>query len=189
MARTTCASFSTFIPRIVWPTKPIYGRSQWVSAWIAGSEMERDEDFTGPAIGILGATQLNGGAIGTLIVLACVATLLSTAYAYFSLYAAVPWAQFWWAITYYNAWFMVVNDDPAASGFTTTGGFRPFRSSSSMWWAAKWAGRRHARTKVSAHDRNLTSRLEKDSHDFRRLLHEFRTVPSRPSARPGRASG
>ncbi len=46
---------------------------QWVNAWIAGSEMERDEDFTGPAIGILGATQLNGGAIGTLIVLACVA--------------------------------------------------------------------------------------------------------------------
>ena len=27
--------------------------------------MKRDEDFTGPAIGILGATQLNGGAVGT----------------------------------------------------------------------------------------------------------------------------
>ena len=35
--------------------------------------MERDDDFTGPAIGILGATQLNGGAIGTVIVLGCVA--------------------------------------------------------------------------------------------------------------------
>ena len=57
--------FSTFIPRIIWPTKPLFGRSKWISAWIAGSEMERDEDFTGPAIGILGATQLNGGALGT----------------------------------------------------------------------------------------------------------------------------
>ena len=35
--------------------------------------MERNEDFTGPAIGILGATQLNGGALGTLIVLGCLA--------------------------------------------------------------------------------------------------------------------
>ena len=57
---------STYIPRIVWPTKPLFGRDQWVGAWIAGSEMERDEEFTGPAIGILGATQLNGGAFGTL---------------------------------------------------------------------------------------------------------------------------
>ena len=39
---------STFIPRIVWPTKPLFGRDQWVSAWIAGSELERDEEFTGP---------------------------------------------------------------------------------------------------------------------------------------------
>ena len=56
--------FSTFIPRIIWPTKPLYGREQWINAWIAGSEMKRDEDFTGPAIGLLGATQLNGGAVG-----------------------------------------------------------------------------------------------------------------------------
>ncbi|MFI5456875.1 MAG: hypothetical protein ACHRXM_15630 [Isosphaerales bacterium] len=103
---------STLIPRIVWPNKPVFGRSQWVNAWIAGSEMERDEDFTGPAIGILGATQLNGGAIGTLIVLAFVAVLLRTAYEYFRLHADAPWVQFWWSITYYNAWFMVVNDDP-----------------------------------------------------------------------------
>ena len=67
--------FSTFIPRILWPSKPLYGRAQWVSAWIAGSELERDEDFTGPAIGILGATQLNGGALGTFIVLALPRTL------------------------------------------------------------------------------------------------------------------
>ena len=61
---------STFIPRIVWPDKPLFGRDKWIAAWIAGSEIKRDEDFTGPAIGILGATQLNGGAVGTLIVLA-----------------------------------------------------------------------------------------------------------------------
>ena len=61
--------FSTYIPRIIWPSKPLFGRSKWIGAWMAGSEMERNEDFTGPAIGILGATQLNGGALGTLIVL------------------------------------------------------------------------------------------------------------------------
>ena len=103
---------STFIPRIVWPSKPFFGRDQWVAAWIAGSEMERDEEFTGPAIGILGATQLNGGAAGTLIVLGCVALLLRISYEYFRLHADVAWVQFWWAITFYNAWFMVVNDDP-----------------------------------------------------------------------------
>ena len=75
--------FSTFIPRILWPGKPLYGRAQWVSAWMAGSELERDEDFTGPAIGILGATQLNGGAVATLIVLACVALASAAAYEYF----------------------------------------------------------------------------------------------------------
>ena len=63
--------FSTFIPRIIWPNKPLFGRSKWISAWIAGSEMERADDFAGPAIGILGATQLNGGALGTFIVLGC----------------------------------------------------------------------------------------------------------------------
>ena len=68
---------TTYIPRILWPTKPIPGRTQWVNAWIAGSELERDEDFTGPAIGILGATQLNGGAIGTLIVLCMRGTSLA----------------------------------------------------------------------------------------------------------------
>ena len=63
-AKTTCESFSTFIPRIIWPSKPLFGRSKWISAWMAGSEMERSEDFAGPAIGILGATQLNGGTLG-----------------------------------------------------------------------------------------------------------------------------
>jgi hypothetical protein len=104
--------FSTFIPRILWHDKPIYGRKQWVDAWIAGSEIERNEEFASPAIGILGASQLNGGAIGTMLVLAAVALLQRGAYGYFRIHADVPWVQFFWAITYFNAWFMVVNDDP-----------------------------------------------------------------------------
>src|SRR5205823_2842981 len=87
---------STFIPRIVWPDKPLFGREQWVKAWIASSELKRDETFTGPAIGLLGATQLNGGVRGTVIVLACLGVLLSTAYAYFRRHAAVPWVQAAW---------------------------------------------------------------------------------------------
>jgi hypothetical protein len=104
--------FSTYIPRILWPDKPIYGREHWVDAWIAGSEFKRDRDFTGPAIGILGATQLNGGACGTLIVVGVVALLLRTSYEYFRRYEALPWVQAWWALTFFNAWLMTVNDDP-----------------------------------------------------------------------------
>ncbi len=103
---------STFIPRILWPGKPLFGREQWIAAWVAGSEMPREETFTGPAIGILGAGQLNGGAIGTAILLACLAIVLRTAYEYFRLHEHVPWTQAWWALTYYNAWFMTVADDP-----------------------------------------------------------------------------
>jgi hypothetical protein len=103
---------STFIPRIIWPDKPLFGRSKWIGAWMAGSEVERDEDFAGPSIGILGATQLNGGSLGTLIVLGCLAFGLRSAYEYLRLYPHSPWVQFYWAITYFNAWFMVVNDDP-----------------------------------------------------------------------------
>ena len=132
---------STFIPRIVWPSKPLYGRRQWVAAWIAGSEMERDEDFTSPAIGILGATQLNGGAIGTLIVLGVLALVLRTAYDYFRLHAGSPWVQFWWSITYYNAWFMVVNDDPLV-WFYYNWGFSTFPVVILMWWASKRVGPR-----------------------------------------------
>lgn len=104
--------FSTYIPRFLWPTKPYYGRAEWVSAWIAGSEFERDETFTGPAISILGATQLNGGAVATLVVLAVLAIALRWAYSYFLLYASTPWAQFWWSMSFWVAWLMVVNDDP-----------------------------------------------------------------------------
>jgi hypothetical protein len=105
-------TFSTFIPRILWRDKPIFGRDKWIAAWMAGSEMKRDDEFTGPAIGLMGATQLNGGAVGTFLVLAVVAVVLRTAYEFFRLYDDVPWVQAWWALTYYNAWFMVVTDDP-----------------------------------------------------------------------------
>ena len=127
---------STYIPRIVWPTKPVFGRAQWVSAWIAGSELDRDEEFTGPAIGILGATQLNGGAVATLLVLAFAALLLRTAYEYFRLHADVPWVQFWWAITFFNAWFMVVGDDPL-TWFYYNWGFSGFPIVVLLWWIHK----------------------------------------------------
>lgn len=104
--------FSTFIPRIVWGDKPIYGREQWLNAWIAGSAFPREATFTGPAIGILGATQLNGGAVATVIMMAILALLIRTGYEYYRLYADSAWAQAWWALTYYNAWLMTVNDDP-----------------------------------------------------------------------------
>ncbi len=103
---------STYIPRLLWHDKPIYGREEWVRAWIAGSTSKRDEEFTGPAIGLLGATQLNGGATATAIVLAVLALLTRTAYDYFRMYSTTPWVQAWWALTYYNAWLMTVNDDP-----------------------------------------------------------------------------
>jgi hypothetical protein len=127
---------STFIPRIFWLSKPLYGRAQWTSAWIAGSEMLRDEDFTGPAIGILGAAQLNGGAIGTAVVLACVALLLRTAYEYLLLYPDVPWVQCFWSITYYNAWFMTVNDDPLI-WFYYNWGMTALPVVVLLWWVSK----------------------------------------------------
>jgi hypothetical protein len=132
---------STFIPRVVWPNKPLYGRTEWVNAWIAGSlEQERDETFSSPAIGILGATQLNGGAVGTAIVLGVVAVLLRTAYEYFRRFEDVPWVQFWWAIIYYNAWFMVVTDDPMV-WFYYNWGFSALPIVVVMWWAGKCSPR------------------------------------------------
>lgn len=131
--------FSTFIPRIVWPDKPIFGRQQWVSAWIAGSELERDEMFAGPAIGLLGATQLNGGVPATLIVIGLTAIFLRAAFLYFRANAQSPWVQFWWSISYYNAWFLVVNDDPLV-WFYYNWGFTTMPVLVLMWWGAKWSG-------------------------------------------------
>ncbi len=104
--------FSTFIPRLVWADKPIFGREKWVAAWIAGSEQKRELTFTGPSIGLLGATQLNGGAWATLIVLGLLGATFRTGYEYFRMHADVPWVQAWWTLTYYNAWLLTVGDDP-----------------------------------------------------------------------------
>ena len=108
----TSASVSTYIPRILWPDKPLFGREQWVNAWMAGSEFKRDEDFTGPAIGILGATQLNGGAWGRRSSSGswrcCSAPPTSTSAATRSSPGPRPGGR----LTFYNAWLMTVNDDP-----------------------------------------------------------------------------
>jgi hypothetical protein len=130
--------FSTFIPRIIWRDKPIYGRQAWINAWIAGSEIKREDDFSSPAIGLLGATQLNGGALGTLIVIAGLATLLRVAYEYFLRYSEVLWVQFWWSVTYYNAWLMVVADDPFV-WFYYSWGFSVFPIVIVTWIANKLA--------------------------------------------------
>jgi len=88
---------STFIPRFIWPTKPIYGRSELggcldrrLGGWSAM------KTSLAPPLGSWAQPSLNGGAIATAIVLGAVALLLSTAYRYFRQYEAVPWAQFWW---------------------------------------------------------------------------------------------
>ena len=104
--------FSTYIPRIIWHDKPVFGRDQWIAAWIAGSEVKRDNTFTGPSIGILGATQLNGGAWATFLVMGMVGLLLRAGYEYFRRFESTPWAQVWWTLIYYNAWLMTVGDDP-----------------------------------------------------------------------------
>lgn len=130
---------STYIPRIVWADKPLFGRKEWVGAWIAGSELKRDEDFAGPAIGILGATQLNGGATGTLVVLAVLAMGLRAAYEYFRAYEGTTWVQFFWAIFFFNAWFMVVGDDPMV-WFYYNWGFSVFPVVVLTWFASKFFG-------------------------------------------------
>lgn len=132
-------TFSTFIPRILWPSKPLFGRQQWINAWIVGSEMDRGEDYTSPAIGLLGAAQLNGGPVGTVIVLAVIAMVLRCCYEYFRMYADVPWVQFWWPLAFFNAWFMVVNDDPMV-WFYYNWGFTTFPFVVLLWWICRGAG-------------------------------------------------
>jgi hypothetical protein len=125
--------WSTFIPRqIFWSEKPLFGRDKWKEAWIAGSEFPRDMTFTGPAISLLGATQLNGGATGTAIVMAVLAILLRTAYEYFRLHGGNVWVQCWWAASFYNSWLMIVNDDPAV-WFYYNYGFTTFVPLSALW--------------------------------------------------------
>ena len=133
--------FSTYIPRVVWADKPVYGRDLWIAAWVAGSEMKRESNFTGPAIGILGATQLNGGAVGTAIVLGVVALVLSTSYGYFRLYPESIWLQVTWPLWYYNAWFMTVNDDPC-NWFYYNFGFTTLPTLALLWVVNKSGGGR-----------------------------------------------
>lgn len=135
--------FSTFIPRIIWKEKPIYGREQWVAAWVAGSEFKRDMTFSGPAIGILGATQLNGGAPATAIVLSVIALLLGTSYRYFQLYQDVPWVQLWWPLWFYHAWFMTVNDDPCI-WFYYNFSFTTMPTLIVLWFVNKFGGGGHS---------------------------------------------
>ena len=124
--------FTTFIPRVVWPSKPLPGREQWCAAWVAGSELKRDSTFTGPAIGILGAAQLNGGTWGTVLVLGIWALVVRVAYDYAMIHRDVPWAQAFWALTYYNAWFSVVCDDPL-NWFYYSYGFTSMPTLVSLW--------------------------------------------------------
>jgi len=131
--------FTTFIPRLVWPSKPLPGREQWVAAWIAGSELKRDSTFTGPAIGILGAAQLNGGIWGMAIVLGVWALIVRTAHDYAMLHAHVPWAQAFWSLTYYNAWFSTVCDDPL-NWFYYSYGFTTLPTMTFLWFVNKFAG-------------------------------------------------
>ncbi len=129
-------AFSTFIPRIVWKDKPIFGREAWRHAWVVGSEFNREDDFASPAIGILGATQLNGGAFATFIVVAVAAATIRAAYDYFLRYADLPWTQFFWSVTYYNAWLMVVTDDPLV-WFYFSWGFMVFPLVILTWFVNK----------------------------------------------------
>lgn len=131
--------FTTFIPRIVWPSKPLPGRDQWVQAWIAGSELKRNDKFTGPAIGILGAAQLNGGAWGIFLVMGVWALVVRTGYDYAMLHADVPWAQAFWSLTYYNAWFSTVCDDPL-NWFYYSYGFTSLPTLAFLWAVNKFAG-------------------------------------------------
>ncbi len=80
---------------------------------------------------------MNGGAIGALLVMACAATSLRVGYEYLLRYADVPWAQFWWSIIYYNAWFMVVCDDPLV-WFYYNWGFTTLPIVVVVWWANKF---------------------------------------------------
>ena len=131
--------FTTFIPRLVWKEKPLPGRERWTEAWVAGSDQKRDMTFTGPAIGILGATQLNGGALATFVVLGLVAFTLRSAYEFFRMYAGSPWVQAWWTLTYYNAWFCTVNDDPL-NWFYYNWGITTMPTLVGLWVANKYAG-------------------------------------------------
>ena len=64
--------------------------------------------------------------------------MLRASYEYFRFHADVPWVQFWWAIFFYNAWFMVVADDPMV-WFYYNWGFSTFPIVVFLWFATKLA--------------------------------------------------
>ncbi len=132
---------STFIPRIIWRDKPFFGREKWIQAWQAGSELKRADNFTGPAISLLGATQLNGGAVATVIAVSALAIILRASYEFFRRHQTSTWVQAWWALTYYNAWFMVVCDDPM-TWFYYIWGFTCMPVLTLLWLVNR--GREHA---------------------------------------------
>ena len=72
--------WSTFIAAVRMAVQAVLWRAPCVGQCLdrrLGAAPERDEEFTGPAISILGAAQLgNGGAAGTAIVIGCAALLL-----------------------------------------------------------------------------------------------------------------
>ena len=148
---------TSFIPRIFWPDKPLPGRDKWIAAWMAGSEFKRDETFTGPAIGILGATQLNGGAVATAIVISFLGIFLRTGYEYYRRYQWTCWAQAWWALTYYNAWLMTVNDDPFVWFYYIYG------SSILPPMAFLWVVNRFAETRTEAQQAKWVSAWQKNA--------------------------
>jgi hypothetical protein len=77
--------------------------------------------------------------IGTIVVLSIIATFWQTCYSYFLLHSHCPWAKFWWSIFFFNAWFMVVNDDPMI-WFYYNWGFTSMPIVVLLWWANRLAG-------------------------------------------------
>ena len=65
--------------------------------------------------------------------------MIRAGYDYFRLHADCPWAQAWWAMTYYNAWLMTVNDDPAVWFYYVYG--HTILPPLAMLWAANRFGR------------------------------------------------
>ena len=126
---------STFIPRIIWPSKPLYGRASGSApgsparSWNATktSPARRSESW-----GPLSSTAARSARWSCWHASPCCCARHTNISA---LYADVPWVQFWWSITFYNAWFMVVGDDPLA-WFYYNWGFSTFPLVIVvMWWA------------------------------------------------------
>ena len=144
--------------------------------------MERDDDFTGPAIGILGATQLQRRRDSARsIVLGCRRLRAALGLRVFPSLRRRSWVQFWWAITYYNAWFMVVNDDPLV-WFYYNWGFTTLPVVVLSWWWNR--GPSHGSGEFAEFNRRMSLPAQESvSMKLRRLLHQLRPLPPGPPAR------